>query len=79
MSGMLQPNDFYKDGVRRRQDEARAWARADALGRLSRSTRDRRQRADHHRLHHHTLRMHLRAIRMHLRAMASPMAVRHHH
>ena len=40
MNGMLQPHDYYRDGVERRQQEARDWARANALGRLSRAARE---------------------------------------
>ena len=79
MSGMLQPNDHYREAVRRRQQEAHEWARARAMGNIARPPRQRRAQVGHHRDHHHTVRMHLRALRMHLRALVSPLAVRHHH
>ena len=39
MNGMLQPHDYYRDGVERHQQEARDWAQANALGRLSQAAR----------------------------------------
>ncbi len=60
MNGMLQHHEFYRDGVERRQQEARGWARANALGDLARTART--QYAQH-------------PVRTRLFAIASPMAV----
>ena len=40
MNGMLQRHDVYREGVECRQHEAREWAQANALGRLSARARD---------------------------------------
>lgn len=79
MSGMLQPQDHYRERAARHQQEARDWARADAMGRLARSARQgvARPMRPHHP--HHSVRTHLRYLRMHLRAMLLPTAARHHH
>jgi hypothetical protein len=60
MNGMLQPDEFYRDAAERRQQEARQWARTDALGRL--------EKAAHDQFEQHPTRSRLLAV-------ASPMAV----
>jgi len=79
MNGMLQPHDYYQDGVTRRQREARDWARAEAMGRAARSNRRRPARAGH--AHRHSIRTYLRALRTHLplRPLLSLTTARQHH
>ena len=78
MTGMLQPHDHYRERAARHQQEARDWARANAMGRLARSAREHAPRPTRTH-HHHSLRTHLRAMRMHLRAVLLPASVRQHH
>ena len=78
MTGMLQPHDHYRERAARHQQEARDWARADAMGRLSRAASAPVSRTTRAR-HHHSMRTHLRAVRMNVRALLLPAAVRHHH
>lgn len=77
MTGMLQPNDAYREGAERHQAEARRWAEIDRLGRLARANRP--SRIKHPHRHHHTLQTHLRALRMHVRAMLTPNHAHGHH
>lgn len=77
MSGMLQPNDGYRERAERHQAEAHRWAEVDRLGRLARANRP--KRVSHTRQHRHTLHTHLRALRMHLRAMLAPNHAQRHH
>jgi len=60
MNGMLQPHEYYRDAVERRQQEAHRSAQADALGRLS--SRAREQYRQH-------------PVRTRIMAVASPTAV----
>jgi len=60
MNGMLQHHDYYRDGVERRQQEAREWAQVNALGRLSRTLHD---QYDQH------------PVRTRVMAVASPLAI----
>ena len=60
MNGMLQHDEYYRDAAERRQQEARQWARTDALGRL--------EKAAHDQFEQHPTRSRLLAV-------ASPMAV----
>ena len=60
MSGTMQPQEYFEFEARRRQQEAREWARAEALGRMASTDR---------------ARSHVPSRRIRLLAVASPMVV----